>query len=279
ELTTVGAGRDFPAAYALKVVETKGLKVGILAYGEAQFGAILHEYDDSGGFAWINHPRVNDYIVIARKKVDLLIIQVHAGVEEIDLPLPEWRDRYRQLIHLGADAVIGHHPHVRQGWELYQGKPVVYSLGNFILDPFHKRGVDSTGFLVELTYDGGVFSSIQFYPVVQKNGIVEIDQQNNAELEIERLSGLLSPSEEYENSVNHMSVKLWQSIYKEYYKQAAGAMYGKKFLRSLARITRNLLSSQARIRNDLLLLHNIRIESHRWCVERALSILINEKYH
>lgn len=278
-LTTIGAGWDYTSAYALKVIEANGLRVGFLAYGEAQFGAILSEGEHSGGFAWINHPRVGDQITSMKKKVDLLIIQVHAGVEGIEVPIPEWRDRYRQLIQMGADAVIGHHPHVRQGWELYQGKPIIYSLGNFIFDPISVVDLHLNGYLLELGYDGSALASIQFYPVIQKNGIAVIDRGDGAESDIERLSELLVSDEEYENLVNRLALELWQTRYKEYYKQACGGIYIRKFLRSLTRIARNLVSEQARIRNDLLLLHNIRIESHRWCVERALSILIKEKYH
>ena len=43
-------------------------------------------------------------------------------------------ERYKTFIHLGVDAVIGMHPHVPQGWELIDGKPIFYSLGNFYFD-------------------------------------------------------------------------------------------------------------------------------------------------
>lgn len=63
---------------------------------------------------------------------DLVIAFVHAGMEYRPAPEPDVVLRFRGLIHAGADAVIGHHPHVPQGVEYVDGRPVVYSLGNFV---------------------------------------------------------------------------------------------------------------------------------------------------
>ncbi len=63
---------------------------------------------------------------------DLVIAFVHAGMEYRPVPEPDVVLRFRGLIHAGADAVIGHHPHVPQGVEYVDGKPIVYSLGNFV---------------------------------------------------------------------------------------------------------------------------------------------------
>ena len=63
---------------------------------------------------------------------DLVIAYVHAGMEYRPVPEPDVVIRFRALIRAGADAVIGHHPHVPQGIEYLDGKPIVYSLGNFV---------------------------------------------------------------------------------------------------------------------------------------------------
>ena len=66
--------------------------------------------------------------------VDWLIVSIHWGNEY--LPNPEkWRvDLAHQLVDVGADIIHGHHPHVLQPKEIYQDKPIYYSLGNFIFD-------------------------------------------------------------------------------------------------------------------------------------------------
>jgi len=95
------------------------------------FGVINPENENSSGFAWINHPKSNKIVGESKKKVDFLIIQIHAGEEDLHLPQPEWRKRYKEIINLGADLIIGHHPHIPQPVEFYKGKMIVYSLGNF----------------------------------------------------------------------------------------------------------------------------------------------------
>ena len=126
---TVGAGTNFEEAYKMQVYEKEEIKIGFLSYSEWGFGALTNA--DEQGYAWINHSKVNSLIRQNKTKVDFLVVQVHAGVEDTDLPLPEWRERYKLLIDHGADLIVGHHPHVPQGWEQYKEKYIYYSLGNF----------------------------------------------------------------------------------------------------------------------------------------------------
>ena len=71
----------------------------------------------------------------ARRMADWVIFSVHnhEGGESVDEPSDHIRDLAHAVIEAGADVVIGHGPHVDRGIELYQGKPIVYSLGNFIM--------------------------------------------------------------------------------------------------------------------------------------------------
>jgi hypothetical protein len=92
------------------------------------------------GCAYINDLRVNHDIIEAKKTVDYLFVLPHDGIEYIDVPLPETIARYRDFIDYGADGVIGTHPHCPQGWEEYKGKPIFYSLGNFLFNS--KEGYD-----------------------------------------------------------------------------------------------------------------------------------------
>lgn len=71
---------------------------------------------------------------IMREKVDLAIVSIHWGSEYVPYPSPEQVELGRKLVDFGADIVLGSHPHVLQGYEMYKGKPIFYSLGNFIFD-------------------------------------------------------------------------------------------------------------------------------------------------
>lgn len=69
-----------------------------------------------------------------KEKNDIVIIQVHWGEEYEIQASSEQIDLGRDFVDWGADVVIGHHPHVMQGMEVYKGTPIFYSLGNFIFD-------------------------------------------------------------------------------------------------------------------------------------------------
>jgi len=82
---------------------------------------------------------------------DLVILFVHAGMEYRLVPEPNVIQLFRGLVrYSGADAVIGHHPHVPPGMETVAGKPIVYSLGNFV---FRQRTAwTNRGLWAALTY-------------------------------------------------------------------------------------------------------------------------------
>ncbi len=80
----------------------------------------------------------------------------------------------RFMIDSGADAVVGGHPHVTQNIESYRGKPIFYSLGNFVFDGFDT--VDTmTGWALEMLIDQDAKITWQIYEAkLDKNGIPKI---------------------------------------------------------------------------------------------------------
>ncbi|MBR4389311.1 MAG: CapA family protein [Prevotella sp.] len=133
--TPFGSG-TYEEAYKIKIVEVKGTKVGFLALSfAARFGVFNDVTSHEGyGSAYINDLQVNHIIIRTKKEVDYLIVLPHDGIEYVDIPTPETIARYRDFVDYGADAVIGTHPHCPQGWETYKGKPIFYSLGNFLFN-------------------------------------------------------------------------------------------------------------------------------------------------
>mgnify|MGYP003322473107 CR=1 FL=1 len=65
---------------------------------------------------------------------DCIVCILHWGVEFQALPIPQQRREAALLINAGSDALVGHHPHVCEPLEFLQGRPVFYSLGNFVFD-------------------------------------------------------------------------------------------------------------------------------------------------
>ena len=126
EVVGLGSPED---VYQVRIINCNGYNIGILSGCQREFGALDSEIGKYG-YAWINDCRVDRAIVSARSKCDYLFVCSHAGIEEVEIPLPEWRKRYRSLIDLGADCVIASHPHIVQGYEVYEGKRIYYSLGS-----------------------------------------------------------------------------------------------------------------------------------------------------
>lgn len=78
-----------------------------------------------------------------------VIVSIHWGGEHTLKPSPQQRRQARQLIDAGADALICHHTHTLQTIEHYQGKPIYYSIGNFIFD--QAKPVNTRACMVKLT--------------------------------------------------------------------------------------------------------------------------------
>jgi hypothetical protein len=98
-----------------------------------------------------------------RASVDYLIVSEHWGVEFQGEPTWNQVDKAHRLIDAGADLVIGHHPHVLQSIELYNGKYIVYSLGNFLFDQKKEDRVQSMMF--ECDFDTSGIHNIGIRPI------------------------------------------------------------------------------------------------------------------
>lgn len=130
-----GAGQ-YDEAYSVKVVERNGIRIGFLALCYAARQGVFNDVADHSGYgcAYLNDLKVNHIIHAEKKNVDYLFVLPHAGLEYKDAPIPELVARYRDFIDWGCDGVIASHPHCPQGWEVYNEKPIFYSLGNLFFN-------------------------------------------------------------------------------------------------------------------------------------------------
>lgn len=74
-----------------------------------------------------------------KKQCRYCIVVAHVGCEFSRMPMRYVREMYLKFLEMGADAVVGHHPHVVQNYEIFDGKPILYSLGNFVFDTNYQR--------------------------------------------------------------------------------------------------------------------------------------------
>ena len=123
-------------------------------FEEAEEAELLEDVDAAWAALWQTYPELQDWVArrghggaafwdreaaVARvealdPQVDLVVAQLHMGFQFSDAPSGGARDAAEALVEAGADLVIGHHPHVLQGVELHQGKPIAWSLGNLAFD-------------------------------------------------------------------------------------------------------------------------------------------------
>ena len=109
-----------------------------------------------GIFRWDEMDFIADRIAEIKSRCRWCVIVSHGGEEFSALPLPYTRDRYIQFLEMGADVVVGHHPHVPENYELFDnGKAIFYSLGNFIFDTDYQRAhlYTDTGILLKLIFN------------------------------------------------------------------------------------------------------------------------------
>ena len=127
----VGAGLDVHSASKSLIIDHNGVRIGILSRCEVQFGiASAHK----PGVADLNSS-VYKTIRNLKREADLVIASIHAAAEMCPWPSPKRQNDWRSLVEAGADVVHGHHSHVPQGWENYEGGLIFYGLGNFCVDP------------------------------------------------------------------------------------------------------------------------------------------------
>jgi len=128
-----GAGDSKGRAEALQIIEVNGLKFGFLAATRvipvSQWNV---EFRRPGLFTTYDDTRLVECIEAAREECDFLTVYVHWGIEREAYPQDYQTAIAKNCFNAGADLVIGAHPHVLQGIEFMNGKPVFYSLGNYI---------------------------------------------------------------------------------------------------------------------------------------------------
>jgi poly-gamma-glutamate capsule biosynthesis protein CapA/YwtB (metallophosphatase superfamily) len=146
-VTTFGAGMDDTEAYRPVVLEKRGIRIGLTGFCGIRVCGVRHGDDDvpdqppyqgasndHGGVAKLDAPNVTPTLTELRAKADRVTVLVHGGIEYQSFPTSGQESAAHRALDLGADLVVGHHPHVMQAFESHEGKLVAYSLGNLVFD-------------------------------------------------------------------------------------------------------------------------------------------------
>lgn len=177
QLGQFGAGHNLSEAHTPLIIERKGLRIALLGYSEFMPRSFEADYN-APGVAWSEDEQVVADIKKARSfyKADVVIPVMHWGWENELTSTPRQRQLAHLMIDAGADAVIGGHPHVTQEIEPYHGKPIIYSVGNFVMketDNARQR----QGWLLRLQLDkDGVRAFDTRVAAINMEGIPSLDR-------------------------------------------------------------------------------------------------------
>lgn len=172
-----GAGEDKERAEQLQIIEVNGKKFGFLAATRvipvSQWNI---EYGKPGLFATYDSTNLEKKITEAKEQCDFLTVYVHWGIERVEYPKAYERVLATKYFEAGADLVLGSHPHVLQGMEFIEDKPVFYSLGNYIF-----RNTIAKTMLVEVTVKGNGEVNYRLIPAFAEGGKTQLCEDEKAQ--------------------------------------------------------------------------------------------------
>ena len=174
-MTPIGAGSDENAAHAPAVEEIGGRNITVFNYmdsnnfAEYDYSVMPYANGSAPGYSAYNSQVAQKQIADARGNgSDFVVAYLHFGNEYSTSPNEDQIKIAHELIDYGADIVIGSHPHVTQGVEMYNGKPIFYSLGNCVFD-MSGNGVENAYILkIDLINSTG---KCTVYPVYISNSL------------------------------------------------------------------------------------------------------------
>jgi poly-gamma-glutamate capsule biosynthesis protein CapA/YwtB (metallophosphatase superfamily) len=269
-IKTVGAGLSASEIAKPLIVRTKSIDIAFVNITENEFSTLKAKNCGANGV----DPVSNYYQIIdAKKNADVVLLIVHGGHEFYPLPSPNMVKTYRFFADLGVTAIIGHHPHCASGFEVWNGVPIFYSLGNFIFDvPDPPNESWHKGYFINLSMNANVVTKIRIYPYVQCRETMGLHFM----IEPERSSFLESISEyskiiKDEQLLEHSWNEFCESQKYEYIKN----LFRLNRIKT-AFLKRGLATDMIIEKDDIsLLLNLLRCEAHR---DASIKILENFLY-
>ncbi len=169
----MGAGVDKVAAHAPVIRQAGRWRVGLLGY---YWNRRCAATETLPGSAVGNPESLQADLRALRGRADRIVVNFHWGAPYVREPSPEDRALARFAVDCGADAVIGHHPHVVQPFEVYRARPIFYSVGNLMLGSGNSR---AEGMLVGLRFEE-LRTRVDVFPLYVKNRDPRVDYQPKA---------------------------------------------------------------------------------------------------
>lgn len=146
----IGAGNNIDEAKRIEYFDVQEKKIAFINCCENEWSTT---HGETPGCSPLDEVSLFYQIQEAKSTADYVILIIHGGHEMYEYPSPRMKKLYRWFVDLGVDAVIGHHTHCYSGNEIYKGKPIVYSLGNFVFDSNRRGSLWNIGCAIVLSLD------------------------------------------------------------------------------------------------------------------------------
>ncbi len=199
-LQHAGAGLDSAAAWRPALLQTPAGTVAVLAFSMT-FPKEFWVTDSTGGTAYPHESSMIRAIEQADRVADYVVVSFHWGAEKRDTPKDYQIYFAHKAIDAGADLILGHHPHVLQGLELYRGRLIAYSLGNLAFSAYSRAAVNSMLLKVVL-YPGGLLYA-KIHPLNVDNAEVEFQPRLAG---VERHAAIISHLDTLSRALNSRDV-------------------------------------------------------------------------
>jgi len=285
-IPVVGAGRDLQEARRPLRLDCGGVRIGMLGCCETQFGIAS---SSRGGVAPTG-PGLCALIRSLRSEVDVVVVSIHGASEMCPWPSPDWQALLRSFVDAGAQIVHGHHSHVPQGYELYNGGHIFYGLGNFFVDPSDWDGQPNTLWSVVAeceVADGYVTSSVHPIDVRVAGREVQVRRVEDAEYQrkagyLERCNVPLSDTPLLTGLWQEVALRAYMQWYRDWLKFDPPHVVGRPGfgdqIKSIAKcVRRGLAGSGPATKSEMLLwYHLFACQSHRDAIVTALGVLSGE---
>lgn len=254
------------------VAEVNGARIAIIALAEHEFNQ-----SENGGPGTAPVDPIDNLRQIrdAKEQADVVIVTLHGGNEYFPYPRPGMRKLCHFYIDQGADAVVCHHPHVPGAYEYHRGKPILYSLGNFIFDVAEPPEDWELGYMASLKFDsaGGDFLNLELVPYrqsVEIGGVVLLEGSEKAAF-LERVEQMRRNLEDPARWL-----KEWSSLVEKRADRYLRRLYYPRHFRGLGLLWRwgRLTDRFFNKSNGLAKLNVIRCQSHRELLQASMEFKI-----
>lgn len=210
KISHVGSGYNLAEASKPLILNCNQARTAIINCCENEFSIATNT---KGGANPIDIIDIARQIKTLKETVNYIIIITHGGHEICQLPPISMKKRNRFFIEMGADAVINHHQHVFSGYEIYDGKPIFYGIGNFCFD---REGIHNQlwniGFMISLDLSTDVKVEIIPYDQCSDEPKIKKLSSESMNIELQKINEIIKDDEILTQELNKYYERQYNQI-------------------------------------------------------------------